>query len=168
MRLIYDNLGTMPYMAAYELQQRTQELVISGGDDHLMLLEHPKVVTIGLNADKSNLLVNEETLKSLGYEVHNIRRGGDVTYHGPGQLVGYMIFNLKKKHGGSIRTFVHKIEETLINVLEEEYTIKSARDPINAGVFVGNDKIAAIGLAVNKGVTMHGFALNVNTFLEDY
>lgn len=168
MKLIYENLGTKSYLTAFELQIATQEIVMNGADDHLFLLEHPKVITIGLNADEANILVDEQTLFKLGYDVHRIRRGGDVTYHGPGQIVGYMIFNLKKKHGGSIRTFVHKIEESIITVLKEEYGIESDRDPINAGVFVGNAKIAAIGLSVNKGVTMHGFALNVNTTLEDY
>lgn len=168
MKLIYENLGTIPYLAALERQMTTQAFVMNGADDHLFLLEHPRVITIGLNADESNLLVDEQTLSDLGYDVHRIRRGGDVTYHGPGQIVGYMIFNLKKKHGGSIRSFVDKIEESIITTLKEDYGIESSRDPINAGVFVGNDKIAAIGLSVNKGVTMHGFALNANTMLEDY
>ena len=168
MKLIYENLGMVPYLIAFERQTATQEMVMNGADDHLFLLEHPKVITVGLNADEANLLVDDQTLSNLGYEVHHIRRGGDVTYHGPGQIVGYLIFNLKKKHGGSIRTFVDKIEEVIISTLKEEYGIESARDPINAGVFVGNDKIAAIGLSVNKGVTMHGFALNVNTALDDY
>lgn len=168
MKLIYENLGMVPYLKALERQVVTQEKVMNGADDHLFLLEHPKVITVGLNADESNLLVDDQTLSNLGYEVHHIRRGGDVTYHGPGQIVGYLIFNLKKKHGGSIRTFVDKIEEVIISTLKEGYGIESARDPINAGVFVGNDKIAAIGLSVNKGVTMHGFALNANTSLDDY
>lgn len=168
MKLIYENLGMVPYLIAFERQTATQEMVMNGADDHLFLLEHPKVITVGLNADEANLLVDDQTLSNLGYEVHHIRRGGDVTYHGPGQIVGYLIFNLKKKHGGSIRTFVDKIEEVIISTLKEEYGIESARDPINAGVFVGNDKIAAIGLSVNKGVTMHGFALNANTVLNDY
>lgn len=168
MKLIYENLGMVPYLIAFERQTATQEMVMNGADDHLFLLEHPKVITVGLNADEANLLVDDQTLSNLGYEVHHIRRGGDVTYHGPGQVVGYLIFNLKKKHGGSIRTFVDKIEEVIISTLKEGYGIESARDPINAGVFVGNDKIAAIGLSVNKGVTMHGFALNANTVLNDY
>lgn len=168
MKLIYENLGKVPYLIAFERQIATQEKVMDGADDHLFLLEHPKVITVGLNADEANLLVDDQTLSNLGYEVHHIRRGGDVTYHGPGQIVGYMIFNLKKKHGGSIRTFVDKIEEVIISTLKDLYGIESARDPINAGVFVGNDKIAAIGLSVNKGVTMHGFALNANTALGDY
>lgn len=168
MNLIYKDLGVIPYKNAYDLQLETQECVQNGSDDCLFLLEHPKVITIGLNADASNLLVPESHLIEQGYDVYHIRRGGDVTYHGPGQIVGYMIFDLKKNHGGSIRTFVHKIEQVLIDVLYEEYGLVATRDDINAGVFIGLEKIAAIGLSVNKGVTMHGFALNVNTSLDDY
>ena len=168
MNLIYKDLGIIPYKTAYDMQFKIQEDVQNGSDDHLLLMEHPKVITIGLNADSSNLLVSESFLIQQGYDVFHIRRGGDVTYHGPGQIVGYLIFNMKKNHGGSIRTFVHKIEQTLIDVLAEAYGITAMRDEINAGVFIGLNKIAAIGLSVNKGVTMHGFALNVNTNLGDY
>ncbi len=166
--LIYRDFNQIDYVDALELQQDIQEKVQNGASDHLLLLEHPKVITIGLNANLDNILLSNDELFARGYAVKHIRRGGDVTYHGPGQIVGYMIFNLKKNHGGSIRTFVDLLEQTLIDFLEQTYGIKSHRDPINAGVFVGHAKIAAIGLSVSKGVTMHGFALNANTTLSDF
>jgi lipoyl(octanoyl) transferase len=158
----------MAYEEALALQYDLQEKVQNGESDHLILLEHPKVITIGLNANLENILLSEQELIERGYSVKHIRRGGDVTYHGPGQIVGYLIFNLKKKHGGSIRAFVDMLEQTLIDVLFDNYGIDAHRDPINAGVFIGHAKIAAIGLSVSRGVTMHGFALNANTTLSDF
>lgn len=158
----------MDYEVALAKQHEIQLQVQNGAPDHLLLLEHPKVITVGLNANMENILLTDRELKERGYAVKHIRRGGDVTYHGPGQVVGYLIFNLKKNHGGSIRTFVDLLEQTLIDFLEQTYGILSHRDPINAGVFIGNAKIAAIGLSVSKGVTMHGFALNANTSLSDF
>lgn len=168
MKLIYKDLGTVKYDQAYQLQERHVELVQNGSPDILIVLEHPKVITLGLNADASNILVDQDELIKSGFDVINIRRGGDVTYHGPGQLVVYTIFNIKKNHGGSIKKFVHDLEQIIIDLLTEEYGIKANRDPINSGVFIGLSKIAAIGLSVHRGVTMHGFALNVNTNLNDF
>ncbi len=150
------------------MQLEIQEKVQGGASDHLLLLEHPKVITIGLNANLDNILLNDQDLIERGYDVKHIKRGGDVTYHGPGQVIGYLIFNLKKNHGGSIRSFVNTLEQALIDFLAQTYGIESHRDPINAGVFIGNAKIAAIGLSVSRGVTMHGFALNANTVLSDF
>jgi len=166
--LIYLDLAQVAYEEALNLQIEIQEKVQNGAPDHLILLEHPKVITIGLNANLSNILFDDLELVKRGYDVKHIRRGGDVTYHGPGQVVGYLIFNLKKHHGGSIRSFVTTLEQTLIDFLLETYGIVAHRDPINAGVFIGTSKIAAIGLSVSKGVTMHGFALNANTMLSDF
>ena len=166
--LIYKDLNLMEYEEALMLQHELQVDVQNGASDHLLLLEHPKVITLGLNANMDNLLLNDQELLERGYAVKHIKRGGDVTYHGPGQVVGYLIFNLKKKHGGSIRTFVDSLEQTLIDLLAVNYGIEAHRDPINAGVFIGHSKIAAIGLSVSKGVTMHGFALNANTTLSDF
>jgi len=166
--IIYKDLKLIEYEEALNMQEIIQKNVQEGASDHLFLLEHPKVITIGLNANSNNILMTEEALITRGYAVKHIRRGGDVTYHGPGQIVGYMIFNLKKNHGGSIRSFVDTLEQTLIDFLDQAYGIKAHRDPINAGVFIDHAKIAAIGLSVSKGVTMHGFALNVNTTLSDF
>lgn len=168
MKLLYKDLGTVKYNQAYDLQEKYVEMVQNGSPDILVLLEHPKVITLGINADVSNILMDTDELIANGFEIMNIRRGGDVTYHGPGQLVVYTIFNIKKNHGGSIKKFVHALEQIIIDLLIEEYGIEANRDPINSGVFIGLSKIAAIGLSVHRGVTMHGFALNVNTDLSDF
>lgn len=168
MKLRIVDLGLCPYEKAYELQVKTMEEVQSGGADTLILVEHPKVITLGRNAKEGNMLIPEETMVSMGYEVKHIERGGDATYHGPGQLVGYTIFNLKKNHPTGIRVFVEKLESVFIDYLKEIQGIDAGRDSINSGVFIGEDKITAIGLAVKRGVTMHGFAFNVNTVLSDY
>ncbi len=168
MKLLYKDLGTVKYNQAYDLQEKYVEMVQNGSPDTLVLLEHPKVITLGINADVSNILMDTDDLIANGFEIMNIRRGGDVTYHGPGQLVAYTIFNIKKNHGGSIKKFVHALEQIIIDLLIEDYGIEANRDPINSGVFIGLSKIAAIGLSVHRGVTMHGFALNVNTDLSDF
>lgn len=168
MKLVYKNLGTVKYDQAYDLQEKYVELVQNGSPDTLILLEHPKVITLGINANASSILMAPHELIENGFEIMNIRRGGDVTYHGPGQLVVYTIFDIKKNHGGSIKKFVHDLEQLIIDLLIEEYDISANRDAINSGVFIGLSKIAAIGLSVHRGVTMHGFALNVNTDLNDF
>jgi lipoyl(octanoyl) transferase len=168
MELLYKDLGTVKYNQAYSLQEDYVHLVQNGSPDTLLFLEHPKVITLGINAKASNILMDPEDLKNKGFEIIQIQRGGDVTYHGPGQLVVYTIFNIKKNHGGSIKTFVYSLEQILIDLLSEEYGILAVRDPINSGVFIAHSKIAAIGLSVHRGVTMHGFALNVNTDLNDF
>ncbi len=168
MKLTIHDLGLIDYEKAYTLQENLLSKVQNGSNDHLLLLEHPKVITLGLNADENNVLITKSELNSLGFQVIKTRRGGDVTYHGPGQLVGYTIFNVKTIHGGSVKKFVYNLEELFIQLLQTHYQITAQRDPLNSGVFVGNSKILALGLSVKKGVTMHGFALNVNTHLEDF
>ena len=168
MKLTIHDLGLIDYEKAYALQESLLLKVQNGSNDHLLLLEHPKVITLGLNADENNVLITKSKLDSLGFQVIKTRRGGDVTYHGPGQLVGYTIFNIKANHDGSVKKFVYNLEELFIQLLQKHYQITAKRDPINSGVFVGNSKILALGLSVKKGVTMHGFALNVNTHLEDF
>lgn len=168
MKLIYKDLGTVGYNQAYSLQEKFVESVQNGSPDILLILEHPKVITLGINADTSNILMDQDELIKKGFEIMNIRRGGDVTYHGPGQLIAYTIFNIKKNHGGSIKKFVFGLEQLIIDMLIEDYGITANRDVINSGVFIGLSKIAAIGLSVHRGVTMHGFALNINTDLNDF
>ncbi len=135
--------------------------------DTLILVEHPPVITLGRNAVDSNVVVPEKYLKDNGIGIFNIERGGDVTYHGPGQIVGYPIVGLRDK-GIGIREFVEKLEVTFIKLLKENYDIDSGINPEFPGVWVGSNKITAIGLAVKRGVTMHGFAFNVNTNLEHF
>ena len=162
------DLGMCDYEKAHALQKEILEQVYKGEDDTLILVEHPKVITMGRNANEGNMLFSEDYIKSMGYDLAYIERGGDATYHGPGQLVGYPIFNIKKNHGRSIRRFVETLEEIFIDYLKEHQNIEGRRDDSNSGVFIGNSKVTALGLAVKKGITMHGFAFNVNTNLNDY
>lgn len=162
------DLGFCEYNKALKIQHEILKEVQSGDDDTLILVEHPKVITMGRHANPSNMLMPPEKLELLGYSFENIERGGDATYHGPGQLVGYPIFNIKEHHNHSIKKFVKNLEEVFIQYLDKYHNLEGRRDSCNSGVFIENSKITAIGLAVKKGVTLHGFAFNVNTRLEDY
>lgn len=168
MKLNVLNLGRCDYQEAWDIQRDILEKRQKGEiGDTLILVEHPPVITLGRNAVESNVVVPEKYLKDKGIGVYSIERGGDVTYHGPGQIVGYPIVNLREK-GIGIREFVEKLEETFIRLLKENYGIESGLNLEFPGVWVGDSKITAIGLAVKRGVTMHGFAFNVNTDLEHF
>ncbi len=166
MRLI--ELGLTPYQQAWDLQREIFRGVIAGDeDDTLILVEHPHVYTFGRGADMANFLLSDEKLREIGAEKFEIERGGDVTYHGPGQLVGYPILNLahfKEDLGWYLRA----LEETIIEVLRS-YSIEGFRIPGRTGVWVGasgnEEKICAIGVHTSRWCTMHGFAFNVNTDL---
>jgi lipoyl(octanoyl) transferase len=174
------HLGRVPYAEALAIQQqviaaRKQNQIA----DTLLLLEHPPVLTLGRNSNRSNILASEELLRQRGVELHEINRGGDVTYHGPGQLVGYPIIDLrgdlpgkKGPHLGPV-DFVRLLEEVLIRtcgsfgVLAQRISKRTGVWTI-AGGSVPEKKIAAIGVHVSQGVTSHGFALNVTTDLRDF
>ena len=162
------NLDIVPYEKAFELQKRlvkmrSQEVI----NDILILLEHPPVFTVTRKATLDNILASPDELKGKGISVCKTNRGGDITYHGPGQLVGYPIMNLKD-YGKDLHKYIRTIEEMIIRVLMD-YGITAHRDKINPGVWVGNEKIAAIGIAVKSSwITMHGFALNINPDLNHY
>ena len=130
----------------------------------MLLLEHPHVFTLGRGADSSNILADQLQLQSNSVEVHETGRGGDVTYHGPGQLVGYPIINLKPDRC-DVHRYVRDIEEVLIRTLAE-FDVNGTRIPALTGVWVGNKKIGAIGVRIARWITSHGFALNVNTDLS--
>ncbi|MER3446448.1 MAG: octanoyltransferase [Candidatus Dadabacteria bacterium] len=130
----------------------------------LLLVEHNPVVTIGRFGDESNILISKEDMKRRGVEIWRIERGGDVTFHGPGQLVGYPIINLRDFKLG-VKSYIHLLEETLIGVIDR-FGIRGERIKDHTGVWIGKEKIAAIGVYVKNGITMHGFALNVNTDLK--
>jgi lipoyl(octanoyl) transferase len=132
--------------------------------EQLLLLEHPHVFTLGRNAKASNILIPEEVLKGRSIEVHHVGRGGDVTYHGPGQLVGYPIINLKPDRC-DVHRYVRDIEEVLIRTVAD-FGLKGSRIAGLTGVWVGDRKIAAIGVRIARWITSHGFALNVNTDLS--
>lgn len=134
--------------------------------DTLLLLEHRPVYTLGRSASEGNVLYSAETLRRAGIERAAATRGGDVTYHGPGQLVGYPIIHLGDA-GLRVLEYVTALEEALIRAVAA-FGIAAGRDARNRGVWAGNDKLAALGIRVSHQVTMHGFALNVSTRLEDY
>ena len=159
--------GRLPYGDAWALQRAL--LAARQADqiaDTLLLLEHPPVITIGRAGHAANILIPREALAARGVEVFEIERGGDVTYHGPGQLLGYPILNLRALDEDVVR-FVRLLEATLIRVLET-FGIEAARRRGYPGVWVGEAKIAAIGVAVKRKVTMHGFALNVDPDLGHF
>lgn len=173
------HLGLIDYGTALRLQQRLVELRKEDRiGDVLLLLEHTPVITLGRNANITNLLASPQKLASRGVELFECDRGGDVTFHGPGQLVAYPIFSLcgfpsaqaNRKHLGAVE-FVRWLEEVLIRVCET-YAIASGRVPGLTGVWTRpqeskpQSKIAAIGVHISRGVTSHGFALNVNTDLD--
>ncbi len=154
-------LGRLSYEEAWDLQKAIWEGLAQGRsvDDYLLLLEHPHVYTVGRNGDGANLLVSDERLAELGARRFDIDRGGDVTYHGPGQLVGYPIMRLADSK--KIVPYVRAVEEVIIRTLTG-FGVESRREPGYTGVWTEAGKIAAIGVRVSRHVTMHGFAINVS------
>jgi lipoyl(octanoyl) transferase len=159
------DLGLVPYREAYALQREVHDAVAARREPPtLLLLEHPRVITHGRkDAEGDNLLVPRAFLEAQGVEVVMTERGGSVTYHGPGQLVGYAIFPV----GRRVRDFLRRLEGALVRALGT-VGLEARPNPGYAGVYVGEDKIASIGVAVQRNVALHGFALNVNTDLRDF
>ncbi|MCK9281475.1 MAG: lipoyl(octanoyl) transferase LipB [Melioribacteraceae bacterium] len=163
-KIEYIDLGTIDYKEAWELQQRTFELRTKNEiDDILYLLEHPHTYTLGKVADKNNLITSDVVLKEKQISVYDIDRGGDITYHGPGQIVGYPIIDLKNWKQDT-HEYLRNLEEVIMAVCAD-YGIATERNQKYTGVWVGNRKIAAIGIKVSRWITMHGFAFNINTDL---
>lgn len=160
------NLGLVPYGEALELQEEMVEQRRAGDiSDQLLLLEHPHVITLGTASNHEHILLNAEERELLGIELYETGRGGDVTYHGPGQLVGYPILDLKPDRE-DLHRYVRDLEEVLIGALAF-FKLKSERKEGLTGVWIGDAKIAAIGVRVSSGwITSHGFALNVNNDLQ--
>jgi lipoyl(octanoyl) transferase len=177
-------LGRVEYARALRLQERLVELRRAGAiGDVLLLLEHEPVLTLGRNAGRGFVLASDAELAARGIALHVVKRGGDVTYHGPGQLVGYPVFSLREHamEGGArmgVVDFVRRMEEVLIRVAGE-YGVRAQRVAGRTGVWteptalvgggtVAERKLAAIGVHVSRGVTSHGLALNVSTDLRDF
>lgn len=155
------NLGLVSYEKAYCLQNRLHRFRREGRiDDVLILLEHEPVVTMGRGGKRDNILVSDELLQSKGIRIFEIDRGGDVTLHCPGQLVGYPILDLKI-HGKNIHRYLRNLEEVIIRSLEV-YGIYGERIENHTGVWVEEKKIASIGIGIKSWVTFHGFSLNIN------
>ena len=166
MKLLVADLGLVPYADALALQRAAARARISGafGEDLLLLVEHPPVVTLGRSAKDQHLLASPALLAARGIELHEVERGGDVTFHGPGQLVGYPIIDLKR-HKQDLHWFLRQVEAALIRALEP-IGIVGERSSGQTGVWTGGRKIASIGVHARDWVTWHGFALNVTTDLS--
>ncbi len=181
--IVYTDLGLMDYQAAWDYQvslfdERVNRKLINRElpteewiypDNRLLFVEHPHVFTLGKSGDQHNLLINDEFLRSIQATYYHIDRGGDITYHGPGQIVGYPIFDLEQ-FGMHIKQYVHALEESIILTLEH-FGIHSTRLDGATGVWLDADspkarKICAIGVKASRHITMHGFAFNVNTDLN--
>jgi len=163
--LTYCDLGTIDYKDAWDLQKNLfNSRYKKEINDTLLLLEHPHTYTLGKTADRNNLIAEDKFLNQNKISVYDIDRGGDITYHGPGQIVGYPIINLTgwKK---DTHKYLRAIEEVIIKTCAE-YNIAAGRNQEYTGVWVGDKKIAAIGIKVSRWITMHGFAFNVNTDLS--
>ena len=157
-------LGRRPYREAWAWQHQVHAAVAEGRQAAtLLLVEHERVITFGRKGGRENLRASEAELQARGFELLHIERGGDVTYHGPGQLVGYPIFPV----GRRVRDYLRALEGALVDLLKL-YGINAAGSPGYAGVWVGDEKIAAIGVAVQRHISFHGFALNVHTDLSDF
>ena len=160
-------LGRVPYADALTLQRLLVEDRRAGRiDDLLLLLEHPHVLTLGVRGDggRSHILATPEALGARGVEVHESGRGGDITYHGPGQIVGYPIMDLQPDRC-DVHRYVRDIEEVLIRTASD-YGVEARRVEGLTGVWVGREKLAAIGVRISRWVTSHGFAFNVTTDLD--
>jgi len=162
-------IGLTNYANALNIQEQTHQDVLNGASDSIIICEHPHVFTFGKSANKNNLLVDENLLKKINATIHQIDRGGDITYHGPGQLVCYPIINLRK-WGIGVKKYVEILEESIISTLKH-FNIDAYQIKHLTGIWVGDKpqiprKIGAIGIRIKQGVSMHGFALNINTNLD--
>lgn len=164
-KLDYSDLGLVDYKIAWDLQKEIFNLRLNDElNDTLFLLEHPHTYTLGKVADKENLISNEDQLKELGINVYEIDRGGDITYHGPGQIVGYPIIKLTDWKQDT-HEYLRGLEEVIMMTCSE-YGISTERNSKYTGVWIGSKKIAAIGIKVSRWITMHGFAFNINADLN--
>jgi lipoyl(octanoyl) transferase len=163
--LTYCDLGFIDYKEAWDLQQEIHSKRVLGEvDDFLFLLEHPNTYTLGKTAHKENLVGSEDYLTQNKISVYDIDRGGDITYHGPGQIVGYPIIDLNNWFKDTHK-YLRALEEVIIKTCSD-YGLECGRNEKHTGVWIGDRKIAAIGIKVSRWVTMHGFAFNVNTDLN--
>jgi lipoyl(octanoyl) transferase len=164
--LLVVDLGLLPYADALALQRDVARARIAGAidDDLLLLVEHPPVITLGRSSKEAHMLATPEYLRGRGVELFEVERGGDVTFHGPGQLVGYPIIDLKQ-HRRDLHWYLRQVEQLLIDTLAT-FGLVGGRRPPYTGVWIEDRKIASIGVHARDWVTWHGFALNVTTDLR--
>lgn len=177
-KAVFEDLGVIEYKKAWDYQEELHNEIVnikSGKINNeiinrIIFCEHPHVYTIGRSGKENNLLINDSFLDSINASFYRINRGGDITYHGPGQIVGYPIFDLEQFKFGA-KNYIFKLEQSIIKALKE-YNIHAIRHKGATGVWIDKDvkgmlrKICAIGIRISKFITMHGFALNVNTDLN--
>jgi lipoate-protein ligase B len=167
MKCTFYKLGLIEYEKAYELQKRIwAEKAAGQEEDTLLLLEHTPTLTLGKSGKLKNLLVERDKLAEKGISLYFTDRGGDITFHGPGQLVVYPIIDLRKR-GKDIHRYIHELQEAVIETLAD-FSIVGERDPKHVGVWVRKDKICAMGVAIHKWITMHGLALNIDPDLNAF
>ncbi len=160
-------LGLIDYDRAFALQQRLVERLArqaEPAEGYLLLLEHPPTFTLGRSGSERHVLASPAELEAAGARLIPVNRGGDVTFHGPGQLVAYPIIPLRGR-GRDIHAYLRRLEEAIIRTLAR-FGVEGRRDPINTGVWVGRNKLAAIGVAIRRWITYHGAAINVATDLR--
>jgi lipoate-protein ligase B len=159
------DMGLIDYQEAWDLQHDLWSRRVKGElPDLLLFLEHPHVITLGRRGNRSHLIASPEVLEEMKIPIFHVERGGDVTYHGPGQLVVYPIFNLKE-YGYRLIRYVDQLEEVILCVLKD-FGMDGRKDSLNRGVWVNGEKIASIGVAIKRWVSFHGFSLNYETDLK--
>ncbi len=159
------DLGLMRWRAANDLQRSLVDKRKRGEIlDQLLLVEHPHVITLGRNAHPENVLTGQAALDELGIDIEETNRGGDVTYHGPGQIVGYPILDLNEWKR-DVHVYVRAVEEVIIRAIAD-FGVNGERSGINSGVWVGDAKVCAVGIHISRWITCHGFALNLDTNLD--
>ncbi len=164
---VYQWREPVDYAAAYDVQKRIWSETLAGdGPDALLALTHPPTLTIGKSGRLENMLLSREEMEHHRLTLFFTDRGGDITYHGPGQLVAYPIIDLRRR-GKDVHRYIDDLEEVIIRTLAD-YSVAAHRDEQHVGVWVGDDKIAAIGVRVSRWVTMHGLALNVDPIMEHF
>ena len=159
------DLGLMDYEKAWELQHQLWSKRAEGAlPDLLLFIEHPHVITLGRRGNRSHLIASPEVLEEMKIPLFHVERGGDVTYHGPGQIVVYPILDLKE-YGYRLIRFISQLEEVILRVLKD-FNVEGRRDPLNRGIWVNGEKIASVGVAIKRWVSFHGLSLNYETDLK--
>ncbi len=168
MKIVIEDLGVSEYQAAYRRQLELVDQLSRGDreDDHCLIVEHPAVFTLGRNGSSEHVGVSETFLRQKNIDLIRIERGGEVTYHGPGQLVCYPIINLKRNRL-TVASYIAILEDIMLDIAES-FGVEAARDPQNHGIWKDGKKLGSVGIAIRKGVSFHGLALNINNNLEPF